>query len=93
MLDAVSTDAMIKALQNKLQVTINYTKKSTGEAVTHTGGIQEIDGNILWLWDTSLNDHIRKFLLENITGIQVLDVPFFPTGGFPLKLNGEILGY
>jgi hypothetical protein len=91
-------DPLIEALQNKKIVTLNYVKSTTGESVIHTGGIQEIGVNqagaqVLWLWDTQLNDHIRQFLLSNIDNYQVLDEDYAPVNGWPLKLNGEIIGY
>ena len=94
---AVNVDELVVALRNSFQVTLVYQKKTTGETVTHTGGIQEIGVNkagnsCLWLWDTSLNDHIRDFLLSNIVSYQVLNLPYISTTGFPLKLNGEIIG-
>ncbi|MFA5397485.1 MAG: hypothetical protein WC346_15860 [Methanogenium sp.] len=89
---------LVVALTNKLQVTLVYQKKKTGEIVTHTGGIYEIGPHkktgvyTLWLWDTSLNDHIRDFIVDNIQSFQVLEIPFVPNGLFPLKYNGEIVG-
>lgn len=98
MLDQVSMDAMYKACANKLQVTLTYLKKTTGETVIHTVGIQEIGTDkvgqpCIWGWDTSTNDHIRIFLLDYIQAIQVLDIPFIPQGGFPIKINGQEIGY
>ena len=87
-----SEQALAQACQNKLQVIINYTKKTTGEFVTHTCGIQEINGNLIWGWDISLQDHIRKFLLENIQSIEVLNIPYIVTNGYPIKINGAIVG-
>lgn len=81
-----------EACKNKLQVVLNYTKKTTGENVQHQGGIYEINGDILWLWDTNLNDNIRKFLIENINSFEVLNISFFPPQQFPIKINGEIVG-
>jgi hypothetical protein len=94
---SVPVEPLITALQGKLQVTLTYEKKTTGEVVTHTGGIYEIGSNkqgvpVLWLWDTTLNDNIRQFLLSNIIDAQVLDVPFQTNGLFPLKLNGQVIG-
>jgi len=83
---------LVEACRGKLQINIDYTKKTTGETVHHQGGIYEIDGNILWLWDTNLNDNIRKFLIENINSFEVLNVAFFPPQPFPIKINGEIVG-
>ena len=93
---AVNVDELVNALTSKLQVTLTYQKKTTGEVVTYTGGIYEIGANragnpCLWLWDTSMNDHIRDFLLSNIISYQVLQLPFLPDPAFPLKLNGEII--
>ena len=99
MLDQISTEAMVTACQNKLQVTITYTKKTTGEVKVYTGGIQEIGGvnkagqPCLWFWDLSTNDHIRDFLLSNINSIQVLDTPYVNMSGFPIKINGVEIGY
>ena len=89
-------EPLVEALQNKLQVTLIYDKKTTGEVVTHTGGIYEINdqdphGSTLWLWDTALNDRIRRFYLDRIVSFQVLDTPFMPPQPWPLKLNGQIL--
>lgn len=93
---AVNVDELVNALRNRMQVTLTYQKKTTGQIVTHTGGIYEIGANkvgnpCLWLWDTSTNDHIRDFLLSNIISYQVLQLSFQPSPEFPLKLNGEIL--
>jgi hypothetical protein len=87
-----------QALMNKLQVTITYTKEKTGEVKIHTGGITKIGVNkagkpALWLWDTSLQDNIRQMLLSNINSFQVLDTPFVVPNGWPLELNGQIIGY
>ncbi len=92
------TTPLITALQNKLQVTLTYLKESSGEVVTHTGGIQEIGPHsttgraTLWLWDTSLNDHIRNFVIDNIQAVQVLQLPYIPTQPWPFKLNGAVIG-
>lgn len=94
-----SIDPLVEAMRNKLQVTLVYLKKTTGEIVTHTGGIYEINANdptsgaVLWLWDTTTNDKIRKFLIGNIQSFQVLQTPFQTNGIWPLKLNGQELGY
>lgn len=99
MLDQISLEAMVTACQNKLQVTITYTKKTTGETKVYTGGIQEIGGvnkagqPCIWFWDVSRNDTIRDFLLDNIQSIQVLDIPYINTTGFPIKINGVEIGY
>ena len=97
MLDMNSEQALAQACQNKLQVIINYTKKTTGEFVTHTCGIQEIGVDkvgepCVWGWDVNLNDHIRIFLIAYIQSIQVLNIPYIVTNGFPIKLNGVIVG-
>ena len=95
MLTDTDIQAMMTAATNRLQITIVYLKKTTGETVQHTGGVVEIDGanGLLWLWDTTMNDHIRKFLLSNVEGLQVLQQPFDSSsaGGFPLKINGQII--
>ncbi len=98
MLNQQDIDALINAAQNKLQITLTYTKKTTGEVVSHTGGIYEIGVDdkgqqILYLWDNTTNDHIRKFLVGNIISIQVLETPFFPPNPWPIKINGQIIGY
>jgi hypothetical protein len=97
MLSQLDIDALAAATQNKLQVTLTYTKKATGETVVHTGGVYEIGVNksgapCVWLWDTSLNDNIRQFLTENIISLQVLDIPFSPPQPYPIKINGQIVG-
>lgn len=93
---AINVDVLVNALTSRMQVTLTYQKKTTGEVVTHTGGIYEIGVNkagnpCLWLWDTSKNDHIRDFLLSNIVSCIPLQIPFQPDPQFPLKLNGEII--
>ena len=99
MLDQMSNDALVKACQNKLQVVVNYQKKTTGEFVSHTVGVQEIGVNnktgepCLWGWDVMSNDHIRCFLLAYITGIEVLNIPYVNMTGYPIKINGVELGY
>ena len=94
MLDQTSMDALYKACQNKLQVVVNYMKKTTGEFVTHTGGVQEINSGegIIWLWDTQRNDSIRKFYIANIQGIEVLNIPYVGNG-YPIKIDGQELGF
>ena len=93
----IDPNVLITALQGHLIVTLTYEKKTTGEIVVHTGGIQEINssdplsGAVVWLWDTSLNDHIRKFLLGNIIDVQVLQETYTSLQGFPFKLNGQII--
>jgi hypothetical protein len=92
------TTPLTTALQNRLQVTLTYQKEKDGSVVVHTGGIQEIGPHpktgraTLWLWDTSLQDHIRNFIIDNIQAVQVLNVPYQPNPAWPLKLNGEIIG-
>jgi len=98
MLDQVSMQAVTTACQNKLQVTLTYLKKTTGEVVTHTIGIQEIGADkkgqpCIWGMDTSLMDHIRVFLLDYIQSVQVLDTPYINSGGYPIKINGVEIGY
>jgi hypothetical protein len=95
---SVPIEPLLDALRNKLQVTLTYTKKTTGETVTHTGGIYEINsadksGPVLWLWDTTTNDNIRKFLLGNIVNVQVLATPFQTNGMWPLKIDGQEIGF
>jgi|YelNatPaOPRAMG01_1025707.scaffolds.fasta_scaffold00723_8 predicted DNA-binding transcriptional regulator YafY len=90
-------DAVATAIRNKLQVSLSYQKKTTGEIVQHTGGIYEIGANksgetVIWLWDTMRNDTIRQFLVSNIIDFQVLNIPFQTNGMWPLKINGEIVG-
>ena len=98
MLTDQDMQALVTATTNKLQVVINYVKKTTGEYVTHTCGIQEIGAHNksgepgIWGWDTSLNDNIRFFAMANIQSIEVQNIPFFPVGGYPIKINGQIVG-
>jgi hypothetical protein len=83
---------LYEACQNKLQVSLDYTKKD-GILVQHTGGIYEIrasDG-CMFLWDTSLNDNIRKFLFSGINNFQVLDAQFFPPNPWPIVIDGQII--
>ena len=92
-----SFDAIATAIRSKLQVTLTYQKKTTGEIVQHIGGVYEIGPNksgetVIWLWDTSRNDTIRQFLPDNIIDFQVLDIPFQTNGMWPLKINGDIVG-
>lgn len=82
---------LIEAATNKLQIILDYTK-TNGEVVTHQGGIYEIRDNYLWLWDTNLNDNIRKFIISNINSYQILDIAFFPPQPWPIKINGDIVG-
>lgn len=92
----VDINPLIEATKGRKQVVLEYQKKSTGEIVTHTGGIYEIGSNksgepCLWLWDTALGDNIRQFLLSNIQSFQVLEADFFPPNSWPIKVNGEIV--
>ena len=84
---------LFEACRGKLQVTLEYTKKD-GTYVQHTGGIYEIRSNEgkLWLWDTTVNDHIRVFIMDSIQNFQILDAPFFPPQPFPIKIDEEIVG-
>lgn len=98
MINQQDMEALVQAATNKLQVTFTYLKKSTGETVVHTGGIYEIGVNksgapCIWMWDTAANDNIRQLLQENIISIQVLETPFFPPNPWPIKINGQIIGY
>jgi hypothetical protein len=86
----------MEAATARLQVSITYQKVSGDKAmVTHAGGVVEInsDTGFMWLWDTSLNDHIRRFYMNQVLSLQVLQMPFdyMSAGGFPLKINGEIM--
>lgn len=98
MLSEQDMQALVTATTNKLQVVINYTKKTTGEFVTHTCGIVEIGVNVksgepgIYAWDVNFNDNIRFFVMANINSIEVLNLPFFPQGGYPIKINGQIVG-
>ena len=89
----VDVAPLYEACRGKLQVTLDYTKKD-GTFVQHTGGIYEIDSpkGLLWLFDTNLNDHIRKFFLGSINSFQILDTVFFPPQPYPIKIDGEIVG-
>jgi hypothetical protein len=92
----VDANVLITALQNHFLVTLTYQKKTTGETVSHTGGIYEINnadvsGAVLWLWDTERNDNIRKFIIGNIIDVQVLQQQFTPPQPWPFKLNGQII--
>lgn len=87
----IDMDVLLQAHMAHMQITIDYTKASTGEAVTHTGGIYEIRGDRMFLWDTTLNDTIRQFIIGGITRLEVLAMPFTPTQGWPYKLNGTII--
>ena len=87
----VEIEPLVEALTHKKQVTLTYTKEKTAETVVHTGGLYEIDGsrNCLFLWDTSLNDHIRRFKLDNIISYEILDIDFIDNFGWGFKLNGQ----
>jgi len=96
MLSATDVQALMQAAMSRLQISIMYQKVSGDMAqVTHNGGVVEInsDTGFLWLWDTSLNDHIRRFYLQQIMSLQVLQMPFdnLSAGGYPLKINGAIM--
>jgi len=82
---------LIEATKNRKQVTFTYEKKTTGDTVTHTGGIYEIRGDSLWMWDINSNDSIRRLYLSNIFDFQVLDATFFPPQPWPIKIEGEIV--
>jgi hypothetical protein len=88
---------LYEACRAKLQVTISYMKETTGEFVTHTGGIYKIGENkkgnaAFWLWDVNLNDTIRQFLISNIDNLEVLSVPFIPPHPeWPIEIDGEII--
>jgi hypothetical protein len=89
------TAPLVEALQAHKCITLQYTKEN-GEQVTHTGGITEIGINkkgnqVLWLWDNTLNDHIRQFLFNGIMSFQVLDQEYVDAFGWGFKLNGEII--
>ena len=94
------TDTDIQALEtaaiNRLQITVTYLKKTTGETVQHSGGVIELTSDgIMWFWDTVEARGPKKMYLSNIMSLQVLQVPFdnAAAGGFPLKINGqEIVG-
>lgn len=92
----IDSNVLVMALQNHKQVTLTYTKATTGEVVIHTGGIYEIGVNkagndVVWLWDTQANDHIRQFLIGNIDNLQVLDADFTDMFGWGFKLNGSMI--
>jgi hypothetical protein len=96
MLSETDVQALMQAAMARLQITIMYQKVSGDMSmVSHTGGVVEInsDTGFLWLWDTSQNDHIRRFYLQQILSMQVLQTPFdsMSAGGYPLKINGEIM--
>lgn len=84
---------LIEACRNKLQIALtSYTKKDGSVVMDHVGGIYEIRGDELWIWDTNRNDTIRKFFISSINDFQVLDIPFSPPHAWPIKIEGEIVG-
>lgn len=94
----VELQPLIDAAIAELQVSITYTKKSTGEVTIRTIGIYEIGPSekhggqeVIWGWDLEKNDTIRAFLFEYISSYQVLDVPFVRPQPWPIKVNGEIV--
>lgn len=96
MLSETDVQALMQAALARLQVSVMYQKVSGDMAmVSHTGGVVEInsDTGFLWLWDTSTNDHIRRFYLQQILSLQVLQMPFdnISAGGYPLKINGAVM--
>lgn len=95
MLSDTDIEAMLDAAQKRLTISFEYVKKETGELVTHTGGVTKIDSSVgaMWLWDTGLNDHIRRFILQNMGPLRVLPMPFdnAAAGGYPLEINGQII--
>ena len=96
MLSDTDYQALVDVAMKRLQITFTYQKTSGDQAVVqHTGGVVEInaDTGFLWVWDTSENDHIRRFFLSNILNLQVYGVPFDngSAGGYPLKINGQIM--
>lgn len=87
---------LIQATTARKLVTLEYSKKTTGENVTHTVGIYEIGATkagapCVWGWDVTTNDTIRAFLLSNIEAFQVLDQDFLPTQPWPIKVNGQLV--
>lgn len=96
MLSETDVQALMQAAMARLQVSIMYQKVSGDMSmVSHAGGVVEINSEtgFLWLWDTSTNDHIRRFYLQQILSLQVMQTPFdnMSAGGFPLKINGAIM--
>jgi len=96
MLSNTDVQALMEAAMARLQVSIMYQKVSGDMGVvSHTGGVVEInsDTGFLWLWDTSLNDHIRRFYMSQILSLQVFQIPFdyMSAGGYPLKINGATM--
>jgi len=85
---------LYEACRGKLQIALtSYTKKDGSISSDHVGGIYEIDSanGIIWIFDTVLNDHIRKFFIGSINSFQVLDTPFFPPQPYPIQIDGEII--
>ena len=87
---------LYEACRAKLQITITYVKETTGEYVTHTGGIYKIGQNkkgnaAVWIWDVNVNDTIRQFLISNIENLEVLTFPFIPPQPWPIEIDGEII--
>ena len=85
---------LLAAIRERKIVDLTYTKKSTGELVYHTGGIQEVGTNkagneVIWLWDTTSNDHIRQFLIDNIMSYTVTEMDYVVTNGWAIKIYGE----
>ena len=96
MLSDTDVQALMDAAQKRLQIAITYQKVSGDmQVVNHQGGVVEInsDTGFLWLWDTTTNDHIRRFYMQNVMSLQVLDLAFdnISAGGYPLKINGQII--
>jgi len=95
MLTELDMQAMMQAATSRLQISFIYLKATTGETVQHQGGIVEIRASegCVFIWDTTSNDHIRKFLLPNFSSLQVLQQPFdnISAGGYPLIINGQIM--
>jgi len=94
----VEVQPLIDAAVAQLQVSMTYTKKSTGEVTQRTIGIYEIGPSdkhggqeVVWGWDLEKNDTIRAFLFEYIGSYQVLDAPFSRPQPWPIKINGEIV--
>ncbi len=88
----VDVTPLYEACRGKLQVTLDYMKKD-GTFVQHTGGIYELRGDRLWLWDTTTNDSIRQFIMGNITNFQILDLPFLPMNPeWGIKIDGMLVG-
>ena len=95
MLTDTDMEALMQAALNRFQIRFTYLKATTGETVQHTGGIVEIRSSegVAFIWDTELNDHIRKFILANFYSLQVLPQRFdnASAGGYPLVINGQVM--